>query len=207
MTLHPNAGLAMASEWQAFLEDPSRYAEPQRLAACFDDAISDAACERLLRTERLQTRLSKLLIEHHRLLSMPAAQADDVDRTIALLPAEGLDEIALRAGAIHWAGVFAGIILGQKAAALQEALGVELIAFAVANRNLAGPAQSLGSVEGIRERVVADGRRCLGAWCHAVPAAIGMRVRLKLPPDDMIDAIPAPPFAEVGPGIVRRAAS
>jgi hypothetical protein len=208
MMLHPDMEPADAAEWRSFVENPSRYADPRRLAACFGDAIGDAACERMLRSERLQTRLSKLLVEHHRLSgSMPVAEGDDIDRTIALMPAEDLDEIALRAGAIHWAGSFAGIILGQKAAALHEALGEELCAFAVANRDLAGPAQSLDPVEGVRERVVADGWRCLGAWCRAVPVAIGMRVRLKLPPDDLIDAMPVSPFAEAGPGIVRRAVS
>jgi hypothetical protein len=205
---HASTEPADPVEWRSFMENPAGYAEPRRLAACFDDAISEAACERLLRTERLQMRLSQLLIEHHRLSGSAAfAQGDAIDRTIALASAEYLDEIALRAGAIYWAGSLAGIIVSEKAAALHEALGEELCAFAVANRDLAGPVQSLEPVEGIRERVFADGWRCLGAWCHAISAAIGMRVRLKLPPDELIDGIPLPPFSEIGPGIVRRAAS
>lgn len=207
MTQHADTVPADAAEWRSFAENPAGYADSRRLAACFGNAIGDAACERMLRSGRLQERLSKLLAEHHRLSgSLDGAEGDGIDRTIALAPAEDLDEIALRSGAIYWAGSFAGIILGQKAAALHGALGEELCAFAVANRDLAGPVQSLDPVESIHERVVADGWRCLGAWCHAAPVEIGMRVRLKLPPDDLIDGIPLPPFADAGPGIVRRAA-
>lgn len=202
-----DAGTETAVAWRSFIDNPAGYAAPQRLAVCFDGAISVAVCERMLGTERLQARLSALLVEQHALAGLPADDSDDVDRIIALASADDLDEVAFRSGAIYWAGALAGIILAQKAAALHEALGEELCAFAVANRDLAGPLQPLDPVEGIRERVLADGWRCLSAWCDAVPAAIGMRVRLKLPPGDLIDTTPPPSFAETGPAIVRRAAS
>ena len=206
MTEHAGTETADAVAWHSFIDNPAGYAAPQRLAVCFDGAISATVCERMLATERLQARLSTLLVERHALAGSAADDSDDLDRDIALASADDLDELALRSGAIYWAGALAGIILAQKAAALHEALGEELCAFAVANRDLAGPVQSLDPVEGIRERVLADGWRCLSAWCDAVPAAIGMRVRLKLPPDDLIDAIPPLPFVETGPAIVRRAA-
>lgn len=194
-----------SGEWARFMASPADYAKPQRLAVCFDGAISEAACERLLRTERLRTRLSTLLLEHYQ-LSGSAESVGEIDQIIAPATSEDLEEIALRAGAIYWADSFAGIILGHKAAALHEALGEEVCAFAVANRDLAGREQPLDSVQSIRERVLADGRRCLGAWCHAAPTAIGGRVRLKLQSDELIDGVVVPPFAEIGPAIVRRAA-
>ena len=206
MTEHAGTETADAVAWRSFIDNPAVYVAPERLAACFGGAISVAACERMLATERLQVRLSALLAEQHALAEPDVHESDDLDRSVALASVDDLDDIALRSGAIYWAGALAGVILAQKAAALHDALGEELCAFAVASRDLAGPLQSLDPVEGIRERVLADGWRCLSAWCHALPAAIGMRVRLKLPPDDLIDATPPPSFAETGPAIVRRAA-
>lgn len=194
-------------EWQAFMDEPAAYAEPLRLAACFDGAIGEAACVKLLATPRLQTRLSKLLAEHHRLPGPEdASEIEDADRAVALASAEALWEIALRAGAIYWANSFAGIIDGQKTAALHAALGEELCAFAVANRDLAIGAQPLPPAGDIRERVASDGWQCLAAWFDAVPASVAARVRLKLPPDELVDDAPASAFAESGPRIVRRAA-
>lgn len=194
-------------EWQAFLDEPAAYAEPLRLAACFDGAIGEAACVRLLGTARLRTRLSNLLAKHHRLPApLDVAEIDEADRAVALASAEELREIALRAGAIYWANSFAGIIDGQKTAALHTALGEELCAFAVANRDLAGAPQPHPPAGEIRERVASDGWQCLAAWFDAVPAFVAARVRLKLPPDELVDDAPASAFAESGPRIVRRAA-
>ncbi|TIS79459.1 MAG: hypothetical protein E5W94_05310 [Mesorhizobium sp.] len=188
------------------MDEPAVYADPHRLAACLDYIVSEQACARMLGTERLQVRLSKLLEQHYRLSGFEQAVENEVDQIIALATATDLEEIALRAGAIYWAGALAGTILGPRATALHGALGAELCAFGLANRDLAGPLQPLDPVEGVRGRVLADGWRCVGAWCHASPISIGARVRLKLPPDELIDDLPARPFDEAGPGIVRRAA-
>jgi hypothetical protein len=161
----------------------------------------------MLQTDRLRSRLATFLFEYYRLSgSISVEQIDPIDRAIALADRNGLHEITIRAGAIYWAGSLADIILGWKAALLHEALGEEVCAFAIANRDLAGPAQPLEQVDGIRDRAFADGLRCVGAWCHAVPAEVGTRVRLKLPPDELIDRAPTAPFAEIGADIVRRAA-
>lgn len=192
-------------EWQSFMNDPAVYADPHRLAACFGDIVSERTCARMLGTERLQARLSTLLEEYYRLSGLEQAIEKGIDRIIALATATDLGEIALRAGAIYWARALAGTILGPRATVLHEALGADLCAFALANRDSAGPLQPLDPMEGIRDRVLADGWRCVGAWCHAAPISIGARVRLKLPPDELIDDLPIPPFDVAGPGIVRRA--
>lgn len=195
------------ARWRSFMVDPVGYAEPRRLAEAFDGAISEEACERMLQTERVRSRLATLLLGYYRLSrSMPVGQIDPIDREIALADRNGLHEITIRAGAIYWAGSLADIILGWKAAALHEALSEEVCAFAIANRDLAGPVQPLEQIGSIRERAFADGLRCLGAWCHAVPVEVGTRVRLKLPPDELIDRAPIASFAEIGPDILRRAA-
>ncbi len=193
--------------WQTFMASPADYAEPARLAECFGGGIGEAACEHMLGQDRLRSRLSLLLLKHYQLEITDSDEGPgNVDRAIALASAGELEEIALRSGAIYWGTSLAGIIAGPKAAALHTALGAAHCAFALANRDLAGPAQSLEPGENIRERVFADGWRCLGAWCHAMPDAIGKRVRLKLPPDELIDAMPERVFSEAGPAIAQRAA-
>ncbi|WFP65773.1 MULTISPECIES: SctK family type III secretion system sorting platform protein [unclassified Mesorhizobium] len=198
------SGQAASPEWQAFISGLASYADAARLAECFDGAISEAACQRMLQSQRLHERLSKLLLEHYRLSRAVDEPSDDVDRAIALLSGEELEDLALRSGAIYWAGNLAAVIDGREADALQAALGADLCTFAVANRDLAGPARALQSLEDIRVRVYADGLSCLGGWCQAMPGETGARVRIKLVPNEFVDRT-AKPFIEVGPAIVRRA--
>ena len=207
MTAQAEMAPGPETEWQAFIDRPAAYADPRRLAACFDGAVSQPGCARLLQAKRLQPRLSKILIDHYRLSAGPAPDDNDddnADRAVALSAVEDLDEIALRAGAIYWGGNFAGIIVSDKTAALYAVLGEELPAIAAANKDLTGPAQPLEPFDSLRERVFADGWRCLGAWCHAVSTDTGTRVRLKLPPDDLVDEPPTAAFVKIGPAIVRR---
>lgn len=195
-------------EWQTFMSNPAGYADAARLAQCFDGTISEAACERMLRSQRLHERLSELLLDRYGLGGAVSDEpADEVDRAIALSSGEELEELALRSGAIYWAGSLAAAIDGREAAALQAALGADLCTFAVANRDLAGPMQQLEPLEDIHRRVYADGLSCLGAWCQAMPGDTSMRVRLKLMPHELVDQTTAAPFAETGPAIVRRAMS
>ncbi|WP_167514787.1 SctK family type III secretion system sorting platform protein [Mesorhizobium intechi] len=198
------SGPAASPEWQAFISGPATYADAARLAECFGGAISEAACQRMLRSQRLHERLSKLLIEHYRLSCSADEPSDDVDRSIALSSGDELEDLALRSGAIYWAGDLAAVIDGREADALQAALGADLCTLAVANRDLAGPTRPLQPLEDIRSRVYADGLSCLGGWCQAMPDETGARVRIKLMPHEFIDRT-AKPFIEAGPAIVRRA--
>ncbi|KUM28951.1 hypothetical protein AU467_01495 [Mesorhizobium loti] len=192
-------------QWRAFLCNPAGYTDAARLAECFGGTIGEAACERMRQSQRLQERLSKLLLDHYGLSCAAGEPADEADRMIALLSGEELEELALRSGAIYRAGSIAAVIDGREAAALQAALGADICSFAVANRDLAGPVQPLEPLEEVHGRVLADGLSCLGAWCQTMPRDTSMRVRLKLMPHELIDQTAAVPFAEVGPAIVRRA--
>lgn len=195
---------AASPQWQAFMSGPASYADAARLAECFDGMISEAACQRMLQSQRLHERLSKLLLEHYRLSYAADEPSDEVDRAIALSSGEELEELALRSGAIYWAGSLAAVIDGREADALQAALGADLCTFAVANRDLAGPVRPLEPLEDIRSRIYADGVSCLGGWCQAMSGETGTRVRLKLMPHELIDRT-VEPFVECGPAIVRRA--
>jgi hypothetical protein len=203
------AAQAAGVEWRAFMQKPALYAAAGRLTPCFGGSIGEKGCARMLAAGRLEGRLSRLLLEHYQLSDAApdtGPRMDETDRTIALANADRLGEIALYAGAVYWAAPLAGAIRRETTAALHAQLGTALCEFAIVNRDLAGPEQPIEPVEGLRERVEADGWRCLAAWCCAVAQEVGTRVRLKLAPlPQLDDPVPAP-FAETGPAIVRRVA-
>lgn len=196
---------AQSAGWQAFLSNPAAYADAARLVPCFDGSIDEAACLHMLGAERLHGRLSGILMERYGLSLETAAPADDIDRAIALASGEALEDIALRSGAIYWAGSLASVIAGRQAAALQAALGADAYAFALANRDLTGPQRPTEPLEDVHGLVYEDGLRCLGAWCQSQPGDTGMRVRLKLMPHALIDQKADEAFVRAGPAIVRRA--
>ncbi|PRH89359.1 hypothetical protein C5L14_01855 [Labrys okinawensis] len=194
-----------AEAWRSFVHKPALHTIASRLAPCFGGTLGDEACAHMLTAERLEPRLSRLIGEHYG-FSAGEAQVDEEDRAIALCDAERLADLALKAGAIYWAVSFAGVIRRETTAALHARLGEALCEYAVLNRDLAGPEQVLEPIADLAERVAADGWRCLGAWCDAMPAGVGVRVRLKLPPSPDLDGTAPAPFAQLGPPIVRRAA-
>ena len=195
-----------ADAWQSFLHKPALHAIASRLVPCFGGTLGDEACAHMLSAERLETRLSSLIGDHYG-FSRQEPKVDENDRPIALCDADRLADIALKAGAIYWAASFASVIRRETTAALHAQLGEALCEFAVVNRDLTGPEQELDPIDDLAERVAADGWRCLGAWCDAMPAGVGTRVRLKLPPSPELDDVAPTPFAQLGPPIVRRAAS
>jgi hypothetical protein len=195
-------------DWQNFMMEPALYIEPDRFAACFEDAFTPSLCRKLLESQRLRARLSTAVQRHYQLGPwIDPEQVDEVDRVIALAPADILPDLALRAGAIYWSSAIASTVLAKAVGVLQQQLGDELCGYAINQRDLAGPAQSLEPLETVGDRIEDDGWRCLSAWCASVQPGIGQRVRLKLPKDSIID-LPAPPaFAARGPEIIRRAAA
>lgn len=196
------------ADWGAFMGRSVDYVDADRLAACFDDAFSPGLCERLRATGRLHDRLSKL-IDRRYALPAPVAEAamEDSDRNIALSPAERLTDLIRRAGAIYWANAIANVVLAEEVRWLHEQLGEALCAFALANRDLSGPGETLEPLTNASARVTEDGERCFEAWCQSVPEAVAARVRLKLPTTYGPDGAEAEPFAAIGPSIVRRTAS
>jgi len=111
-----------------------------------------------------------------------------------------------RAGAIYWANSIANTVRAADAAAFDAALGETLCVVALANRDLSGPMQPLAPYDRLGRRVMEDGFRCLGGWCKAQSAGVGLRVSLKLAPNPALDDAVKAPFDEFGPAIVRRAA-
>lgn len=195
-------------DWQNFMMEPALYIEADRFAACFEGAFSPALCRKLQESQRLRSRLSAAVRQHYGLGPwIDPDSVDEVDRVIALAPADDLPDLAARAGAIYWSSVIASTVLAKAVNALHQQLGDELCGYAINQRDLAGPAQSLEPLDTVGDRIEDDGWRCLSAWCASVAPGIGQRVRLKLPKDSIAD-LPAPPeFAARGAEIIRRAAA
>jgi hypothetical protein len=197
-----------ALDWRSFMTEPVLYMDPARFEACFEGVFPPAVCRKMQGSARLRSRLSDVVQTHYQLDPwVDPEQMEAIDRAIALEPAQGLMDLALRAGAIYWSSAIAGAVLAKTVAALHSQLGDDLCAYAIAHRDLTGPAQRLEPLDDVGDRIEDDGWRCLAAWCEAVPAGIGLRVRLKLPTDSIMDQ-PAPPeFKARGPEIIRRAAA
>ena len=203
----PQAQPPRETEWQAFMNWPSSYIDADRLDACFEGRLGHELCVRLRAVPRLRERVSRIIAEHHRLTApVPLASCEERDRTIALAAPERLREIARRSGAIYWARAIAGVVRSSDVATLHRELDEALCSFALAHRDLAG-AQALPAVEGIGARCAEDGLRCVAAWTRALPDAVGQRVRLKLAAHSAIETTPQPPFSDIGPAIIRRAAT
>jgi hypothetical protein len=196
------------ADWQSFMREPVRYIDPARFAACFGDTVAPALSQQLRQNPRLQSRLSLLVQTHYRLESWTDPRTlEAADRVIALAMPRELAQLALRAGAIYWSAAIAGTVLAKAVTALQQQLGDEFVSYAIGQRDLAGPAQSLEPLDTLGTRIETDGWRCLAAWCDAAAPGIALRVRLKLPEGSIVDQ-PAPPeFKGKGAAIIRRAAA
>jgi hypothetical protein len=194
--------------WHDFMEQPGSYIHPERLARCFRGLVAAELCAKLASSERLRSRLAEMIRLYYML--PPAVQADEgadeQDLIIAMAPPEILQSIVPSAGAIYWSAAIANTVLAAEVAALQEQIGENLCAVAVKNRDLAGPASSLSSLDTLTDRIMASGWLCLAAWCESLHPAIAARVRLKLPPHALFDAPMAEDYRAIGPDIIRRVA-
>jgi type III secretion protein L len=181
--------------WREFLAEPAAYTHGAWLAACFGGALDARFCGQLASTARLRGRLSALITRHYALPPWTEAQScHEADRAIAMLPGDHIDELARRSGAIYWAGSIAKAILAHEVEAFHNCLGRNLCTFALAQRDLAGPAQELETPDSLSLRVLADGWRCVGAWRQGLPESVGRRVLLKLDPNTQLEFSPGSPF-------------
>lgn len=165
--------------WHSFLDQPADYVVPEKLSACFDNRISLAQCDLLLRSDRLRPRLSQRLIEHYELPSPAIDPAGEEDRAVALTPPTRFGELILRSGAVFRANAIAGIIDKKHAIRLQTLLGEDVIAFALRNRELAAKNQPLDNIELALDEIVAEGWCCFHGWSMHAPDIVVARLKLK----------------------------
>jgi hypothetical protein len=195
---------SLDAEWQGFLDSPADYVAPERLSECLGGQISPTGCQLLLRSRRLQTRLSQRLVKHYRLTSTAKGGITEEDRAIALLAAEKFSELALRSGAVFWATSIAGAIGKKEAAVLHSRLGENVITCALRHRGLSAPGRPVGDAEAALEEIEADGWRCIHGWLADAPALIAARLRLKFADDLPGKKSVTPEHEELGAKIVRR---
>jgi hypothetical protein len=200
MTLTPDEEV----NWQRFMTEPVSYTEGARLAACL--GVPAGLGQQLLASPRLHERLSDMIRAFYNLTWIEPGECTPSDRTIALASADALRNLMERAGAIYWAGAIAGAVLTKDVQAIQDALGAELYAFALKNRDRSGTRQELAPFDTLATRISDDGWRCFSAWCDVLPKGVAQRVHLKLPFSSILDESPSSPFNTCGPEIVRRAA-
>jgi hypothetical protein len=192
------------SAWRSFMLTPGRYAGPAHIQNCFNGAISAELAAKLVACPRVEDRLSNLLFARYRLSRWLDLEAcPERDRAIALLPQAEFAGIAQRAGAIYWGASLATAVFGSEVAALQRQLGEGLYQFALANRSLSGPLQSLRPFETLDAKFLADGWRCLEGWRRSQQRAVADRILLKLPTDYEAGGPLDRVFVEKGPEIVR----
>jgi hypothetical protein len=204
----PAERASTAMDWATLMNRPAVYIDLTRLAACFDERISVSLCERLRAESRLQDRLSAIINDFYTIAAPVGPQAmGQLDQSVALLPVGRIGDIVRRAGVIYWATAIANMVRAEEVRWLRDKLGETLCWFALANRNLSGPPRKLEPVDGADVRIAEDGMRCLGAWCQSQPEAVGGRVRLKSPAHPALDDRAQSPFDEIGPAIIRCAAS
>jgi hypothetical protein len=195
-------------DWATLMHRPAAYIDPTRLAPCFDDRIGVRLCERLRDAGRLQGRLSSLITDFYGLdAPFGPETVDPADQKVALLPAARTGDLVRRAGVVYWANAIANVVRAEEVRELRARLGETLYSFALANRNLSGPAVKLDLDDDADAQITEDGFRCLGAWCLSQPMAIGERVRLKSPASRALDDAVRSPFNELGPAIIRCAAA
>jgi hypothetical protein len=194
--------------WRAFMTEPVSYIDPGQFSRALGGALSVELCARLRDCERLQGRLSTLILAGEGLNAWGERTiVSEEDAAIAAAPLPVLTAIVQRAGAIFWAAGMVNAVRGADVAALQNALGEEVCRFALKHRDLAGPEQPLAPFETLGERVLADGWLCYAGWCDSLPSEIRARARLKISAGDA-QRQPAPPaFLASGPAIIRRAAT
>jgi YOP proteins translocation protein K (YscK) len=204
----PAERASSAIDWATLMNQPVAYIDLTRLAACFGGGITVRLCERLRGASRLHNRLSAMVSDFYALAAPIGPGAlDELDQNIALLPVARIGEVVRRAGVVYWANAIANVVRAEEVRRLRNLLGETLCAFALAHRNLSGPPRTLEPVDGADARITEDGMRCLGAWCQSQPEAVGGRVRLKSHAHPALDERAPRPFDEIGPAIIRCAAS
>ncbi len=194
--------------WQTLMDEPATYIDDSQLPRALGNEIGADLSTRLRGCSRLAARMSALIARHEGFPPpIDATELNEDDKKIATATAGQLSIIVLRAGAILWSEVIANAVRGRDVAAIQAALGEELRSFAIGNRMVGGIDKPLEPFETLQQRIMTDGWQCYAEWCDAIPRAIGVRARLKMPAAGDTADPAARPQSKAGPAILRLAAA
>ena len=197
----------VAQDWAGAMVMPSRLVHPERIIACYDDAISLDVAAQLQRSDRVQRQLAILLMDHFGLPAMPdPAGLDEADLSLMAAPADQISALVPLAGAVFWAHVLASEIRTSEVAEIKRRIGDDAFQTALANRDLAGNLPGPDNLDALQAAVDADGYRCLTGWHHALPSGAGAWARLKHANDKFFVPFEEPRQRALGASIMRRLA-
>ncbi len=135
--------------------------------------------DRLRGCHRTALRVEQLAASR---LGPPSTTMTSTQARLLAMDTAALRELSLHAGAVRHARAVLSLIDGLSLRTLAANLGPGARGAALRWRELAagGPDPSVGAP--LANLAARDGLRCLHAWCDRQPSAIGMRVRLLVPP-------------------------
>lgn len=170
-----------------------------RLASLLQDGVTAALAQRLLEAAALRPRLDALVSDRLGLdnpgLDDPELDDPGLRHVVTLAPAR-LDQLCSRAGSVWHAADVLGLLDGGAVRALAAELGFDPRPLAARLMPLA-PSPTRSDAP-LAERIVADGRHCLAAWCASLPGPANRYAELCLPPD----ALPGEAHGAHGPRII-----
>ena len=209
MTSEPRTADAVA----AFRDDIAAWALPERVAPLLAPGLARETAQRLMRSRTLRAPCSAWLA---RTLG-PVEGFDALDpqqQRLVLADGEVLDKAAFLAAAVWHARRICALVLAPDIAAFvaehgQAARDAALrhLSLTPAPAEISAPPAAADTPQraDLTALMAADGRACVAAWIDQLPAAIGARVRMKLPYGR--DVPPRTPHNQYGPPIVRAIAA
>lgn len=174
--------MSMQAPLHERLADPSAWLPAERLAECFAGALTPEQAQSLCRHPRFRPRMAQLLASHFSLagLEQTANGAPAVMQAL-LLPAAALARLPRLCGAVLHGATLAREIRRERVNQLQQRLGSDVFAFAVAHRSLGRAANLLLDADALVMAIDRDGEACVAAWLQTVEPAVQGWARLVLP--------------------------
>jgi hypothetical protein len=177
----------------SFIDDPGAWADPEQAAGLIVPGLRAETAQRLLGSQRLAARVSRLLAE--RLGPGDPAALEPVDLALVSADRATLESVALSAGAVWHTRRVRALVLGADIAMLCTRLGDETRRAALRHAALAletagGNGGHADDANALADDIERDGALCMAAWIDALPGWAASRVRLKwrhtldLPADD-----------------------
>ncbi|GAB6389365.1 type III secretion protein [Stutzerimonas marianensis] len=165
------------------MADLSAWLPAERLAECFGGALSPEQAQALAAPSRFRGRIAQLVAQRFELANLEQAieGLSEADLQVLQLPAPALARLPRWCGAVLHGATLAREIRREQVALLQQQLGRELFAFAVAQRTLGRSANLLLEAEALVVAIDRDGQACLGAWVETLAPATQGWARLILP--------------------------